>query len=124
MKKNEWYWIPLWVLALAFVALDAFIPSLLPDQANLLPFLLVVVLCARNLAAALPMLNPDLPEEKRIEIRWNRFWCYWGAAGLILVFLCFAAHDAIVYLLMLWMLVTIVIVSKAYLDSKRTIDEL
>lgn len=119
MKKNEWYWIPLWVLALIFVAVAAFFPAVVPDQASLLPFLLVTILCARNLAAALPMLHPDLPEEKRIEIGWNRFWCYWGTAGLVLVFLRFAVHDAFIYLLMLWMIATIAIVTKAYLGTTK-----
>ena len=65
MKKNEWYLIPLWLIALVLVALRMFTPGLLPERVEWLPYLLVAICCGRNLAAAAPAFNPDVPEEEK-----------------------------------------------------------
>ena len=64
-EKNEWYLIPLWLIALVLVALRMFTPGLLPERVEWLPYLLVAICCGRNLAAAAPAFNPDVPEEEK-----------------------------------------------------------
>lgn len=119
MKKNEWYLIPLWLIALVLVALRMFMPGLLPERVEWLPYLLVAICCGRNLAAAAPAFNPDVPEEEKEEPEWNRFWMYWGIGGLALVFLCFVFYMEVSYVLLLWLAVTIIITTKAWLGSRN-----
>ena len=74
---------------------------------------------APDLAAAAPAFNPDVPEEEKEEPEWNRFWMYWGIGGLALVFLCFVFYMEVSYVLLLWLAVTIIITTKAWLGSRN-----
>ncbi len=123
MKKNEWYLLPLWLLAFVLVALKMFVPGVLPERVEWLPYLLVAICCGRNLAAAAPAFNPDIPDEEKEELRWNKFWMYWGILGLVLVALCFVFYMAVSYVLILWLAATFLITGKAYLDSRSETGE-
>lgn len=123
MKKNEWFLIPVWLIALVLVALRMFAPGVLPERVEWLPFLIVAICCGRNLAAAAPVFNPDVSEDEKEEPKWNRFWMYWGIAGLVLVALCFIFYMEMSYVLILWLIATIVITTKAWLES-RNVKEL
>lgn len=118
MKKNEWYLLPLWLLAFVLVALKMFVPGVLPERVEWLPYLLVAICCGRNLAAAAPVFNPDIPDEEKEELRWNKFWMYWGILGLALVALCFIFYMEVSYVLLVWLAATFLITGKAYLDSR------
>lgn len=124
MKKNEWFLIPVWLIALVLVALRMFAPGVLPERVEWLPFLIVAICCGRNLAAAAPVFNPDVPEDEKEEPKWNRFWMYWGIAGLVLVALCFIFYMEVSYVLILWLIATIVITTKAWLESRNETTEL
>lgn len=119
MKKNEWFLIPVWLVALVLVALRMFAPDVLPERVEWLPYLIIAICCGRNLAAAAPAFNPDIPDDEKEELRWNKFWMYWGIAGLALVFLCFVFYMEVSYVLILWLAATIVITAKAFLESRR-----
>ena len=58
-------------------------------------------------------------EEEKEEPEWNRFWMYWGIGGLALVFLCFVFYMEVSYVLLLWLAVTIIITTKAWLGSRN-----
>ena len=60
-----------------------------------------------------------VPEEEKEEPEWNRFWMYWGIGGLALVFLCFVFYMEVSYVLLLWLAVTIIITTKAWLGSRN-----
>lgn len=124
MKKNEWFLIPVWLIALVLVALRMFAPGVLPERVEWLPFLIVAICCGRNLAAAAPVFDPDVPEDEKEEPKWNRFWMYWGIAGLVLVALCFIFYMEVSYVLILWLIATIVITTKAWLESRNETTEL
>lgn len=77
------------------------------------------LLWAQSGGGCAPAFNPDVPEEEKEEPEWNRFWMYWGIGGLALVFLCFVFYMEVSYVLLLWLAVTIIITTKAWLGSRN-----
>lgn len=92
MKKNEWYLIPLWLIALVLVALRMFTPGLLPERVEWLPYLLVAICCGRNLAAAAPAFNPGCAGGGKKKSRSGTASGCTGASAVSRSFFCFVFY--------------------------------
>ena len=122
MKKNEWYQIPLWLIALVLIALRMLKPGFLPERVEWLPYLLVAIVCGRNISAASPVFKPDIPDAEKENLRWNKFWMFWGILGMVLISLCFIVYMAMSFLLMLWLAATVAITIKVGCDYKKELS--
>lgn len=119
MKRNEWYWIPWYLVALVLCVLKIWFPGVLPERVDMLPFIMVALVCVRNLATALG--NPD---EEKEEPRWNKFWILWGFIGLAVVAFCFIVYAEVNLVMTLWIAVTMVISIAAYISYRHDVQEL
>ncbi len=113
MKRNEWYWIFWWLAATVLMVLRVWFPGVLPERAEMLPFIFIVILSGRNLAAT-------LKEGEKEEPRWNKFWAIWSALGLLVIFLAFGFYlDQLLFLVTLWLFITLIVSIVGYLDYLR-----
>lgn len=113
MKRNEWYWIFWWLAATVLMVLRVWFPGVLPERAEMLPFIFIVILSGRNLAAT-------LKEGEKEEPRWNKFWAIWSALGLLVIFLAFGFYlDQLLFLVTIWLFVTTFVTIGAYIAWRR-----
>lgn len=119
MTRNEWYWIPWWLVAFVIAALSLWAPQILPIRMEKLPIIMAAIVCARNIATALG--NPD---EEKEDPSWNKFWLYWGILGIVTVFFSFVYNLQANLPLTLWLLATTIISAGGYISYRREPREL
>ena len=119
MTRNEWYWIPWWLVAFVIAALSLWAPQILPIRMEKLPIIMAAIVCARNIATALG--NPD---EEKEDPSWNKFWLYWRILGIVNVFFSFVYNLQPNLPLTLRLLATTIISAGGYVSYRREPREL